>query len=172
MISLKFDVSFPFCSSFSIKQVLPFVINSGVLPFSRHLFKCVIIFSLIFVNSLIQNPWTSSGPLAFHSGSLPNCCLYLTASIMISSCFLLLLTLSLTSLVYSALLLCSTFGTKYCTKTFYFLLHWVSHYFAYFSPQSFQSRVFGCFEITCFKLLLLLLLLLFIIYYLLLLLLS
>ena len=49
----KFDVWFPFFPSFNISQVLPFVTHSVVLPFSRHLFKCVIIFSWIFVNSLI-----------------------------------------------------------------------------------------------------------------------
>ena len=118
VIGLKFDVSFSFFSSFNIKHVLPFVIHSDVLLFSRHLFKCVIIFSQIFVNPLIQNPQTLPGLHTFHFGSLRNCCLNLTASIMVSSCFLLLLTLSLTSLIHSALLLCPTFWNQILLQNF------------------------------------------------------
>ena len=43
LISIKFYVSFPFFLSFNVKQGIPFVILSGVLPLPRHLFKSVII---------------------------------------------------------------------------------------------------------------------------------
>lgn len=140
---------FHFLSSFSIKQVLLFVIHSGVLPFSRHLFKCVIIFTWIFVNSLMQNPRTLSGLHAFHFGSLRNCCLNLTASIMISTCFLLSLKLYLTSLIYSALSLCSTFWDNIAPKFSTFFCNGFHIILSSFS-LSFQTRVLGWIQTTCF----------------------
>ena len=116
-VGQKFDVSFPFFLSFNIKQVLPFVIHSGVLPFSRNLFKCAIIFSWIFVNSLIQNPRTLSGPHAFCFGGLPNCCLNVTASVMISSCFLLIPYTFFDSLIQSALSTSFTFWDQILHQT-------------------------------------------------------
>lgn len=107
-------------SSFNIKQVLPLVIHSVVFPFSIHLSTCVIIFSWLFINSLIQNLLALSRPHVLHFGSLRNCCLNLTASIMISPCFLLWLTLSLTPLIHYAFSLCFTFWNQISLQSFLF----------------------------------------------------
>ena len=88
------------------------------LPFSRYLFKCFIIFLWTFVNYLIQNPYTLPRSHTFHFGNLPNCCLNLTSSTMISSYLLLSITLSLTSLIHSVLLLCSTFWDQTWLQNF------------------------------------------------------
>ena len=100
------------------QKVSLFVIHSGVLPFSRYLFKCFIIFLWTFVNYLIQNPYTLPRSHTFHFGNLPNCCLNLTSSTMISSYLLLSITLSLTSLIHSVLLLCSTFWDQTWLQNF------------------------------------------------------
>ena len=62
------------------------------------------------------------GPHPFQVGSLPRCCINLATPIMISSRFLRSLTLSSTSLIYSAFFYALQFETKNGSKIFYFLL--------------------------------------------------
>ena len=77
--SLFLSIPF-FCLSISSKFFL--------LPFLSFINMCYYLLMSIR-KFLSQNPWTLSGPNTFNFGGLPNCCLNLVASIMISSCILL-----------------------------------------------------------------------------------
>ena len=76
--SLFLSIPF-FCLSISSKFFL--------LPFLSFINMCYYLLMSIR-KFLSQNPWTLSGPNTFSFGGLPNCCLNLAASIMISSCIL------------------------------------------------------------------------------------
>lgn len=77
--SLFLSIPF-FCLSISSKFFL--------LPFLSFINMCYYLLMSIR-KFLSQNPWTLSVPNTFSFGGLPNCCLNLAASIMISSCILL-----------------------------------------------------------------------------------